>query len=306
MASAVCSLSTMSRSVELRRARPLLGTLVEISARGCDEKRLRAGLTNAFVAVAKVQTAMSFHEPESDVSRLNRQAFREPVRVHDWTVEVLKSAHTFSVLSAGAFDITVAPLLSAWGYLPPAPISDSAATFRDIVLGPENTVRFARPLAIDLGGIAKGFAVDRAVEALQAAGVRTGSVNAGGDLRVFGTDAQEIHLRDPHLPGTSAAVVSLRNRAIATSGVYFSAKTHRGIAVSPLVDGKTRRPLVKNISVAVSAADCLTADALTKIALACGPHCGHILRACAAEAVLLERGKAPSLLSTDAPKFRQA
>ncbi len=265
----------MSRSVELRRARPLLGTFVEIGARGRDEGRLRAGLTNAFVAVARVQAAMSFHEATSDLSRLNRDAFREPVRVHEWTWAVLRRAQDFAVLSEGAFDVTVAPLLSAWGYLPAGPAADRAATFRDIVLGPQNMVRFARPLAIDLGGIAKGFAVDRAVEALRATGVKNGSVNAGGDLRVFGTEAHEIYVRDPHLPGTAAAVVSLRNRAIATSGVYFSAKTHRGVAVSPLIDGKTRRPLTKNISVAVSAPDCLTADALTKIVLARGARLRH-------------------------------
>ncbi len=295
----------MSRFVKLRRARPLLGTFVEICAEGETENHVRAGLTRAFAAVAHVQAEMSFHEATSDVSLLNREAFRRPVRVMSGTWQVLQRAQDFAVQSEGAFDITIAPLLSRWGFLPAGYPTDPAATFRDIILGPDGMVRFARPLSIDLGGIAKGFAVDRAVEALQNAGIANGSVNAGGDLRVFGDEAQEVFLRDPARPGSAAGVVSLRNRAIASSGVYFSRRNYGGVVVSPLVHGQTRKALAKNISVAVSAPDCLTADALTKIVLARGEQSGAILRACQADAVLLQRGRTPRVLSADAPQFRQ-
>ncbi len=153
-----------------------------------------------FAAIIEVQRLMSFHDASSDVSRLNREAFRKPVRVHKWTWQVLTRAQEFSVRSGGEFDITIAPLLSKWGYLPGGYSSGAAATFRDIILGPDCTIRFARPLSIDLGGIAKGFAVDCAVSSLLAAGIKSGIVNAGGDLRVFGAEPHQVYLRDPAKP----------------------------------------------------------------------------------------------------------
>ncbi len=115
----------MSRSVELRRARPLLGTFVEIRAQAESDAVARAGLTRAFVAVARVQAEMSFHDETSEISRLNRDAFRMPVRVHDWTWQVLAVAQEYALLSGGAFDITIAPLLCRWGFLPAAHESDA-------------------------------------------------------------------------------------------------------------------------------------------------------------------------------------
>ena len=304
MAFGACWPFTMSSCVELKRVRPLLGTLVEICARAKCEALVRMGMTHAFDTIAEVQRLMSFHESSSDVSRMNREAFNQPVRVHRWTWRVLARAQEFALGSRGAFDITIAPLLSKWGYLPRGLPTDTAATFRDIILGPESLVRFARPLALDLGGIAKGFAVDRAVEALRDAGIEHGIVNAGGDLRAFGKDAEQIYLRDPSRPGKAAGVVQLRNRAIATSGVYFSWKNYRGAVVSPLLDGRNRQPLVQNVSVAVSAPECMTADALTKIVLARGEASAALLRASGADAVVLERGKTPRLLTAHAPEFR--
>jgi thiamine biosynthesis lipoprotein len=291
----------MSRCAELRRARPLLGTYVEIRAGGAMEERLRSGVASAFASIAQVQALMSFHESASDVSRMNREAFRGPVEIHEWTWRVLAAAQEFAVSSAGRFDITIAPLLSRWGYLPPRAPADETATFRDLILEPRRHVRFARALSIDLGGIAKGFAVDRAIECLQAWGAASGSVNAGGDLRVFGEKPQEISLRDPSKPGLTAGMVHLKNRAIATSGIYFSGKSLGDRFVSPLIDGRTRLPQTAPLSVAVSAMDCLTADALTKIALADRKSCVPILQAYDADAVLLENGKAPRLLTTHAP-----
>lgn len=292
----------MSHFVELRRARPLLGTFVEITVQAGDEARARSALASAFAAITEVQRLMSFHEAESDVSRLNRDAFRRPVLVREWTWRVLARAQKFAFSSNGAFDITVASLLSQWSYLPKSYRTDKAATFRDIVLESGSRVRFTRKLAIDLGGIAKGFAVDCAIESLIGAAVEGGIVNAGGDLRVFGNRPQRIYLRQATNPGLAAAVVHLQNRALATSGIYFSRKMHRRVLVSPLIDGRTRKPLTENISVAVSALDCLTADALTKVLLARGASCGALLHAHKAEAVILERGKAR--FPAHAPKLR--
>ncbi len=289
---------------ERRRCRPLLGTFVEIGLCEPNEALRNRAFASAYAAMEKVQRLMSFHEPSSDVSRLNREACRHAVPVHDWTWEVLVRSGEFASKSQGAFDITIAPLLKKWGYLPKQFCASSDGTFRDIILKPSGVaVRFGRPLEIDLGGIAKGFAVDRAIDSLRALGVKSATVNAGGDMRTLGPKTNWICLRDPAMPGRSAGMVQLRNRAIATSGVYFSRRTWRGTAVSPLVDTKANRPFIGDISVTVSAPDCLTADALTKIVLIQREDSIELLRTFKANAVILERGKVPKLLSSHEAKF---
>ena len=213
--------------VETRRARPLLGTFVEIAARAPDETVLRRAIAVGFIAVAEVQRLMNGHDPASEVSRLNHQAVRRKVTVHRWTLTVLRAAQNFAEESDGAFDITVG----------------SKGNWHDVVIDENGCVHFHWPVTIDLGGIAKGFAVDRAVDALEKAGAISGIVNAGGDLRVFGDDQQIVQIRHPLDPSRAAGSVRLRNRALATSARYFS---------PALFDGRTRQPLPDEISVTVA------------------------------------------------------
>ena len=154
-------------------------------------------------------------------------------------------------------------------------------------------VRFRRRLTIDLGGIAKGFAVDCAVEALNKAGVQAGFVNAGGDLRVFGLQKESVHIRYPVDPRRAAGIVTLQNRALATSATYFSRRKFRGDVRSALIDGQTQQPFVDDVSISVAADDCMTADALTKIVFALRERARPILAHHRADAVILERDLAP-------------
>lgn len=269
----------MSRCVEVRRARPLLGTFVEICARAPNESLARAAIERAFGAVVCVHVLMSFHEPASDVSRLNREAARRSVKVHHWSARVLRVAQRFARASDGAFDITVADELRRARLLPDEGMRACSGTWRDIVITRDNHVRFQRPLVIDLGGIAKGFAVDRAIDALRAAGAISGIVNAGGDLRVFGERPELVQIRDAKDPARVGGAVVLRNRALATSALYFS---------NALFDGRDRSALRDEVSATVSANDCMTADALTKIAIVLRNDARRILQAHAADAFLLE------------------
>ena len=286
----------MSCCNRVRRARPGLGTIVEIEALGADPEQLTFAVEAAFSAVADVHRLMSFHDSTSDVSRLNFLAHKTSILVHPWTWSVLESAQEFSSLSDGAFDITVAPLLQRWGYLPGSHVRRSCATWRDIMLEPGNAVRFRRPLALDLGGIAKGFAVDRAVEALRHAGVSHGLVNAGGDLRVFGDEEREIYVRHPLSPGSAAGVLQIREKALATSAVYFSRRRVGHLIVSAIVHGGSRKPFIGDSSATVLAGNCLTADALTKIVLALGAAARPNLKQCGAEAFVLDGDLAPQFL----------
>ena len=215
---------------------------------------------------------MSRHDPMSDLSRLNRKAARRWVKVHRWTAQVLHAAKRFSEESKGAFDIT----LGAGG------------SWRDVMVGGDNCIKFRRRLTLDLGGIAKGFAVDRAVAVMRSAGAVSGMVNAGGDLRVFGREPQPVQIRDPLDPLRAAGTVFLRDRALATSGLYFAPE---------LFDGRSGEPMQENVSVTVGAADCLTADALTKVAFVLREWSKGLLEQYEAEAFLLDGKSSPRWLS---------
>ena len=259
----------MPDTLELRRARPLLGTLVEIAARGSERERLARAIDAAFTSVSQVHRLMSFHARDSDVSRLNRQAWRTALRVHPWTYAVLEEAQRVAQASDGLFDVSVARVLVARRLLP-APrgvrVPDRRACYRDIRLLPGFRVRFDRPLLIDLGGIAKGFAVDRAVQGLRSAGVESALVNAGGDLRCFGAVAQRVHVRDPRAPSRLLPLADLTNGAIATSAAYFTRQRRAGRDMCAQVDPRGRGGVPAG-SVSVAARHCMTADAWTKVLL---------------------------------------
>jgi FAD:protein FMN transferase len=292
-------------SIEIRRCRPLLGTFVEVATSGANVVGLERAIGAAFAAIEKVQRLMSFHDPASDVSRMNREAFPKSVIVHPWTWKVLEAAQQFAGKSDGVFDIAIARGLAERGYLPQRGFRfDGAATWRDIFLRKNSRVFFRRRLIVDLGGIAKGFAVDQAVAALKKSGATSGIVNAGGDLCVFGSTSQVVHLRHPSNPAQVAGAVRLRERAMATSGIYFARRKYRGRNISPMIDGRSGRSSRELISVSVAASDCMTADALTKIVFALRGKAAGLLAQYHADGLLLERDGAPSWMfhsSCDTP-----
>jgi thiamine biosynthesis lipoprotein len=250
----------------------------------------------AFAAMGRVHRLMSFHEPYSDVGRVNRLAHRVAVRVHPWTWNVLEAAQRLSHWTAGAFDITIGGELVRLGYLPSSgPIQlDPRACWRDVRLLPGRRVRFARRLLIDLGGIAKGFAVDCAVDCLRARGASAGLVNAGGDLRAFGSVAWRVHVRHPANPGRLVPFADIAHGALATSAGYFARRIQRGKAVTPVIDGVRRAATNATFSASVSASNCMLADALTKLVLLWGPRAHGLVRRLGGHAFILS-ASAPEL-----------
>ena len=246
----------------IRRARPLLGTIVSISA-----DAIPADVEAAFAAVERVQALMNFHSTKSDVARINRHAHRKAVQVDPWTFEVLAQAVRISASTHGAFDVVV---------------PGTGARYTDIVLEDEGRVRLRRPARIDLGGIAKGFAVDMAIASLMRNGSASASVNAGGDLRFFGHCRGPVRVRIPGAPGAAVILPQLSHRAFATSASYFG---------GTLNDPRSGRATVLDWSVTVAAATCLVADALTKAVALLGPL-GHLLKALGADAFAVDaRGR---------------
>ncbi len=282
---------TRSHSSRVRRARPLLGTLVEILAVTDRSSAIRA-TTAAFEAIASVHRLMSAHEPDSDVGRLNRCAHGQPVRVDAQTWQVLEVARRISAASRGAFDVCVAPVLARWGYLPDwvGRGCDATAGWEAIELLPDCHVRFRAPVAIDLGGIAKGYAVDRASAVLRAHGVARFTVNAGGDLRI-GDGPETVHVRDPACPRRLLPLAAVSDAAVATSGAYFAAQTWHGRLVHPIVVPGSRRCTPVGASVTVLAPECIVADALTKVvAVLDGASEGVLARFGAAACVIAPTG----------------
>lgn len=257
----------------LRRAKPLLGTFVEITASAiASTDSLRAATDAAFGAIREIHGLMSFHEAGSDVSRLNREAAARPVAVNARTFAVLACAERISRASAGVFDVTVAPGLVDWGRLPVprhCPMPDPDATFEAIELLEDCHVRFRVPLWIDLGGLAKGYAVDAACAILRDHGVRDFVVNAGGDLAV-GAVPTPVHVRDPTEPAAVRLLGRFAETAVATSGAYFPGREGGGRGGHAIVDPARGAPAREAGSISVIAPSAMTADALTKVATLAG------------------------------------
>ncbi len=247
-----------------RRAQPLLGTLVEVTLQTGSSAAFEHASRAAFEAVSEVHRAMSFHDPLSDVRRIGRAAAGAvlSVRAHTWNVLYL--ARRMELDSGGLFNVAVAPALVQRGLLP-APVNASrpiAHGLSDgIALLSEHRVRVLQPLWVDLGGIAKGYAVDCAVERLQTLGVESGLVNAGGDMRAFGALAHPVHLR---FLNRLMQVASLQNGALASSS-----NAELSAIETPHIDPRTGRSTCSASTVVVQARSAAVADALTKVALLC-------------------------------------
>jgi len=224
------------------RAQPWLGTLVEIALPPADatEPRFAAG----FAAIAHVHRKMSPQEASSDLASIAGDAHVRPVRIDPDTYAVLELARALWQESGGLFDVTVAP----------------AGRMAALHLEGACRVGTDEPLALDLGGIAKGYAVDRAVDALKAAGALSGRVNAGGDLRAFGTkDWTPVHVRHPADPSRVVALFEMGDAAVATSADYFRDDP------DVLFDPRSGRARAYGGSITVVAPTCAQADALVKV-----------------------------------------
>ena len=253
----------------------MLGTFVVITAYGPDQAWLQQSVSAAFAEIRRVDALMSLHRPDSELVRLNARAVREAVPVSEELFQVLAQAQEIARETEGAFDITIGPLADLWGFIRkeyslPNRAEVSAAlprvNYRLIELDPKTrTVRFlAAGVSLDLGGIAKGYAVDCAVEQLHALGVSNVLVRAGGDLRVSGAPPDREHwavqIEDPAKRGRRA-VIPLRDAAVSTSGNYENFFQVEGRRYSHILDPRTGWPVPGLASCSVIASTCLESDA---------------------------------------------
>jgi len=276
-----------SCSPGIERSQPLLGTRVALRVHGLEPAAAHAAIDAAFAEVAAVHALMSFHQPESDVSRLNREAALRPVRVDRRTHAVIARALDHSEASGAAFDVTVAPSLVGRGLLPVPEASgapDPNADWRDIALLPDGAVAFRRPLWIDLGGIAKGYAVDRAVAVLLGRGASQVAANAGGDLRIAGGESERVALASGRHDPDAMPVIEIADGSIASSFGRMAGRRCTDALVH--VDPSAGRGRSRARFVSVMAPECIDADALTKIVMARGAASAPCLKRRGAWAVV--------------------
>jgi FAD:protein FMN transferase len=257
-----------------QRVRPLLGTLVAIGAEGGD--RLETAISAAFGAVARVEALMRPRTVGSDVWRISAAGAGEVVRIDPWTYAVLDLARGFHRDSAGVFD-------------PCRPVR--SGRLADLELRTPDSVVCRAAVALDLGGIAKGFAVDRAVDELKGHGCVRGIVNAGGDLRCFGPDTQTVWLRHgaAEVTESSAAAehsgasrIEISDCALAVSSARSarSPSEHVGYYL-----GTSGKPVAGQWT-AIVAREAVVADALSKcVMLASSSASSRLLHAHGARVV---------------------
>jgi thiamine biosynthesis lipoprotein len=302
-------------------SREVMGTWATITVIAGDHRQAVRAMERGFAFLDSVNAWMSIYQSESEIARINREAYRRPVPVSETTFAVLQRALEFSALTAGAFDITVGPLSACWkgaaaeGRVPEPDELEAARRIvgsDKIVLDPETrTVRFlAGGMRIDLGGIAKGFAVDGAAAAVREAGVSDGIVEVGGDLRCFGRIPAAQIGRRPTLPVRTPrdregirhsektpyrdlrpwplgvqnpfderllGKIAVPEGAVATSGHYRRYITIGNRRFSHILDPRTGWPVETPASVTTIAVDALTADALATAITVLGTSTGLAL-----------------------------
>lgn len=252
------SAGTSPRMVRVSRAWPVMGTMFVATVWTTDSAHAPAALGAAHDAVRLVDSLMSTYRPESEISAVNAAAGRaEPVRVSSHTMTVLRKARLYWQLSGGAFDPTVGPIVRAWGFerngghRPSRSALDSlralvefGAVSLDSVHG---TVRLPRAgMRLDLGGIAKGYALDLARRALADPSIRGGTVDLGGNLLMFGRPPSggywRVAIVNPRHAEAAIAELALDSGAVATSGDYEHFVIIDGRRYGHLIDPRTARP----------------------------------------------------------------
>ncbi len=286
--------------------RTIMGTFARVVVVAANRKNAQKCIESAFDELKKVDELMSDYKSDSEISRVNRDGFKQPVRVSKPTFEVIQKSVKFSSLSSGAFDITVGPLMDLWRSAEEAnsiPTKEqlnqahSKVGFEKLVLDANQiSVGFkVAGMRLDLGGVAKGYAIDKAVEAMQQRGATGGIVDVGGDIRCFGkphkTDNWLIGLQDPSEKseirnpkfeiffdeGRSLLTLKLNDTAVATSGGYRRFAVINGRRFSHIIDSKTGYGSDKLASVTIIAENAIDADALATAVSVLGTEKGLAL-----------------------------
>jgi FAD:protein FMN transferase len=256
----------------IARARPLLGTVVTIQVNGDanDAAVAEHAVAQAFGTMTHIGRVMSAHHASSDLGRLANASVNEVLTLDTETVHVIRAAQAWTTLSSGAFNPCMAAQTLAKRKQRPGLTHEATGSLQDIHLLSETTVQVAHAVNLDFGGIAKGYAVDRAIDTLMAHGISEALVNAGGDLRAIGERAWPVDVRHSNASLMDRRLhqkTNLHQKALATSVSG---------ALNPefVLTRRKASPMWK--SVTVQASSCMVADVLTKWAMQSSLLCPNL------------------------------
>ena len=272
-----CQSAAIETATPITRLQPQLGTLVSITVHHPNRDAAHKAINAAFDEIRAVDKLLSIHRLDSELAKLNQAAALRPVQASGELFPLLQDAFQLARQTDGSFDPTIRPLADLWGFIKkdgyrlPTNAELRAVLpkvgWQKVTLDPSRRlVRFhAHGISIDPGGFGKGYAVDRAINKLQALGIRNAMVKAGGDLRVIGlppgADHWIIRIEDPEKRG-QRVTVPLRSGALSTSGNYENFFIADGKRYSHLLDPRTGLPVQGVASCTVTASTCLQTDAL--------------------------------------------
>lgn len=290
-------------------ARPAMGTTFEIYLYADGDARATELFEAAFDEIERVEAALSNYRPSSELSRINASAATRDVVTDPEVFGLLKTSRDYSRTTDGAFDVTVGRLMKAWGFFRGRghyPSGDELARAREetgwrrVTLDPATrTVRFLSPVELDLGGIGKGYAVDRVASLLRENGVRAALVESGSSSIYAlgappGKSGWEVHVPDPIARSRMLATVTLRDESISTSGNYEKFFRLDGRTYCHIMDPRTGSPVEGMLQTTVIAPSATDSDALSTALFVLGPERGG--------RVLDEHAGAAALFVTDKPE----
>jgi len=269
-----------------KQEQAIMGTLVSVEL--WHDKRLQAQKCISLVManMRRIDEAMSPYKQDSELSHLNRTAATKPVKISKELFQLISQANRISELTGGRFDITFASAGYLYDYRKAIrPSADklqhllSAINYRHIQLNPrKRTIHYRHPkVRIDLGGIAKGHAVDQGIRILQQCGVKHALVSAGGDSRILGDKLGlpwMTGIRHPREKNGFAVVLPLTNTAISTSGDYERYFIEKGVRYHHIISPESGRPADKARSVTILGKDATNTDALSTAIFVMGPKKG--------------------------------
>jgi thiamine biosynthesis lipoprotein len=277
------------------QSRNAMGTIFAIYLYAQDEEQAGASFEAAFEEIARLEEALSNYRPSSEISRINRLAAHGPVTTDPEVFGLLETSLAYSQRSGGAFDVTVGPLMRAWGFFRGEgryPTNEELRSARENV-GSEKVeldatqraVRFAAPgVELDLGAIGKGYAVDRVVEVLREAGIAAALVDAGSSTLYAmnappGKNGWSVRVPRPGDRSRTVSTVTLRNESLSTSGSYENFFQLDGRTYCHVMDPREGKPVQGVLQATLIAADSAATDALSNAVFVMGPEAGQKLLA---------------------------
>lgn len=266
-----------------------MGTKVSVQLWHQDKSRGEAAVQAVMEEFRRLDKKLSPYIEESELALVNRMAASEPVVISEEFYRLLETSHVYSELTKGAFDITFASIGHRYDYRKGVKPSDSTIDtalplidYRNIRLAAANrTVSFEKPgVRIDLGGIAKGYAVDRGIELLQQRGIGHALISAGGDSRLLGDHRGRpwhIGIQAPRDKERMAAMLPLVDNAISTSGDYERFFERDGVRYHHIISPKTGRSAGTLQSVTIIGPNATRTDALSTSVFVLGAEKGMAL-----------------------------